>query len=140
MIYSIITTKFQHNVKLIFPVLNEGNSPVFLAMQDPHLVPSLKHANKIRKEIKFLEALPLNESLRVRRAVKLEAMGKQDLYELRIFAPSNMAYRLLFAIRYVGYIALHFFLKKSDNYEREIYIALNRLEQYDYERSKISNN
>ena len=122
-------------MKLLFPTFNEGRSPVYDAMGDLHLVPTPKHSRKIRKEIKFLEDIPFEESLKVRRAVKLQNSGQYDLYELRIAAPSRMAYRLIFMVRIVGYIALHFFLKKSNNYDNEIRVAITRLKQYDYEQS-----
>lgn len=120
-------------MKLLFPSLSGRGSPVIDAMRDHHLVPTEKHIRKIRKEIRFLETMPFEESLKVRRVVKLEGTGECDLFELRIFAPSNMAYRLIFAVRLVGYIALRFFLKKDNNYQNEICAAISRLKQYDEE-------
>jgi hypothetical protein len=45
-----------------------------------------------------------------------------------------MVYRLLFAIRAAGYIALRFFLKKSNNYQNEIEVAKKRINKYDQDK------
>jgi phage-related protein len=121
-------------MKIEFPCFGSSSrSPVMEGMSDRHLVPTPVHALKIRKELRFLEDLPLEESLKARRVKKLVGTGGNDLYELRITAPSRMAYRLIFMIRKLRYIALHFFLKKDDVYVQEISIAIKRLKEYDYE-------
>lgn len=117
--------------KLLFPAMESGKSLVLDEMNDPHAVPTNKHKRKIRKEMRFLEERPFAESQRNKRVKKLEGTGDESIYELRIKAPSRMAYRLLFAIRSVGYVALRFFLKKSENYQAHTQVAIQRIKQYD---------
>lgn len=102
-------------------------------MTDLHTVPTDDHKRSIRKEMRFLEERPFLESQRNKRVKKLKNTGDEDIYELRIHSPSRMTYRLLFAIRSAGYIALRFFLKKSENYRIHIQVAIQRIRKYDQE-------
>ncbi|HBD04970.1 TPA: hypothetical protein DCZ32_00765 [Candidatus Uhrbacteria bacterium] len=118
-------------MKLLFPKSESGRSQIIDEMNDYHIVPTDQYKRKIRKEMILLEEKPLAESIRNKRVIKLKGTGKVDIYELRIKASTNMAYRLFFAIRSAGYIALHFFLKKSNNYKTSILIATQRIQKYD---------